>query len=451
MSDAARSANRTSTSHAKPNIPNRSGPTRRHFLRASAGLLAGTAAGWNLARAAHGSGSDALKVGLIGCGGRGSGAAANALNADPGARLVAMADLFEDKVLGARKRLKEMKPEQVEVDRDRCFVGFDGYRQVIDSGVDVVVIACASRFHPEYLKAAVEAGKHVFVEKPHAIDPPGVQTVIAACEEAERKGLSVVSGLCWRYHTGVQETMKRVLDGAIGEIVAIQETYMRSPYRLIDRQPEQSEIEYQFRNWYHFNWLCGDDIAQSLIHSLDKGSWLLGDQPPLRAYGQGGRAASFGTKYGDVFDHHMVTYEYANGVRMYGIGRAQTGCYNEVSDIFLGTKGRCDLLKHRIEGETEWRYEGPACNMYDLEHVALFSAIRSGKPINNGRYMATSSMLAILGRMVCYTGKRMTWDEAMQSSHRLGPQRCSFDIEPPVKPDEKGIYPVPVPGMTTLG
>jgi len=424
-------------------------PSRRDFLKTSAAASAAMIGSLAIGRSAHAAGDDVLKVGLIGCGGRGSGAAAQALGADKNNKLVAVADVFEDKARGSRDRLKKALPDQVAVDDDHCFVGLDAYQKVIACS-DVVLIACASRFHPPYLKAAVEAGKHVFVEKPHAIDPPGIRTVAAACEEAKKKGLAVVSGLCWRYHTGVQETMKRVLDGAIGEIVAIQETYMRTPYRLVGRQEGQKEIEYQFRNWYHFNWLSGDDIAQSLIHSMDKGSWAMGNQPPVLAYGQGGRAASFGTVYGDVFDHHAVMYEYADGARMYAIGRAQNGCYNEVSDHFLGTKGRCNVLKHQITGETEWRYEGPRCNMYDLEHVALFESIRSGKPINNGDYMATSTMLGVLGEMVCYTGRKVTWDEAMKATYTAGPAECSFDMEPPVKPDDQGIYPVAVPGMTRL-
>ena len=421
--------------------------SRRDFLKASSAAVAG---GLALSRSAHAAGDDVIKVGLVGCGGRGSGAADNAMNADDGARLVAMADIFEDKVKGSRDRLKQMKPNQVDVDDDHCFVGFDGYRKVIDSGIDVLLIACASRFHPPYLEAAVEAAKHVFVEKPHAIDPPGIRTVIAACDEARRKKLSVVSGLCWRYHHGVRETMKRLHDGAIGDVVTIQETYMRSPYRLVEREPGESEIEYQFRNWYHFNWLSGDDIAQSLIHSMDKGAWLMHDEPPVKAYGIGGRSSSVGTVFGDVFDHHGIVYEYANGVRMYAFGRAQNNCYNEVSDLYFGTKGRADVIKHRIEGETEWRYEGPKCNMYDVEHEELFAAIRSGNPINNGTYMAGSTMLGILGQIVCYTGKEVTWDEAIQADYRWEPVDCDFTTDPPVKPDENGIYPVAMPGVTKL-
>lgn len=423
--------------------------TRREFLKWTAGAAAAVST-LPLARSVHAAGSDLLKVGLIGCGGRGSGAAVNALDADPGTKLVAMCDIFEDWARGARDRLKKMKPDRVDVPDDRLFVGFDGYKKVIEAS-DVVLIACASRFHPEYLKAAIDAGKHVFCEKPHGIDPPGVRMVQAACEEAKKKGLSVVSGLCWRYHTGVQETMKRVLDGAIGQIIAIQENYMRTPYRLVERKPGWSEIEYQFRNWYHFNWLSGDDIQQSLIHSLDKASWAMGEEPPVWCYGVGGRAASFGDVYGDVLDHNAVVYEYPSGVRLYGINRAQNGCYTETSDLILGTKGRCDVLKHRIEGETKWEYKGPACNMYQAEHEALFSAIRSGKPINNGRYMVVSTMLAVLGQIAVYTGRKVTWEEAFNAKFRFGPEKADFTIEPPVKPNPNGEYPIAIPGVTKLG
>jgi myo-inositol 2-dehydrogenase / D-chiro-inositol 1-dehydrogenase len=425
--------------------------SRRQFLKTSAAAISGAAVGsLTLPRAVHAAGSDVLKVGLIGCGGRGAGAAAQALGADPNTKLVAMADIFADRVKASRESLRKLKPEQVAVDDDHCFAGFDAYQKVIASGVDVVLIACTSKFHPEYLQAAVAAGKHVFVEKPHAIDPPGIYVVMAACEEARKKNLAVVSGLCWRYSPLVRETMKRVLDGAIGDIVAIQETYMRAPYRLIERQAGQSEIEYQFRNWYHFRWLSGDDVPQSLLHCLDKSAWALHEEPPVKAFGLGGRSSSVGSVFGDVFDNHSVVFEYANGVRVYGQCRAQNGCYGEVSDTLLGTKGRCYLLKGQIEGETNWKYQGGKENMYEVEHQELFASIRSGKPLNNGTYMARSSMLAILGQMVVYTGQQLTWDEALKSTWKAGPDQCAFDMEPPVKPDAAGIYPVPMPGVTRL-
>ena len=425
-------------------------PSRREFLKLSAGTAAAAGLGLSLARGAHAAGDDVIKVGLIGCGGRGSGAAVNALNADPGARLVAMADLFEPYVKGSRDRIAKIHGDRVQVDDDHCLVGLDGYKGVIEAS-DVVLIACASKFHPQYLKEAIASGKHVFIEKPHAIDPPGIKVATAAYQEAEKKGLCVVSGLCWRYHTGVQETMKRVLDGAIGDVVTVQENYLRTPYRLVERQPEWDETEYQFRNWYHFCWLSGDDILQSLVHSFDKGAWALGDKPPVAAYGVGGRAASVGPVFGDVFDHNAIVFEYDNNVRLFGFGRAQNGCHNETSDHIFGTKGYCNVIKGQIEGENPWRYEGPNCNMYDAEHAALFSAIRDGKPINNGAYMINSTMIGILGTMVAYTGQRITWDDAIQSPWLAGPEEVSFDMKPPIVPDANGIYPIPTPGITRLG
>lgn len=423
--------------------------SRRQFLgmTAAAGAALGTLP---LTRGVHAAGSDVIKVGLIGCGGRGSGAAANAMNAGADVRLVAMSDIFEDRLRISRANLTKVKPDQMAVDDEHCFVGFDAYQKVLASDIDVALIACASRFHPAYTQAAVAAGKHVFVEKPHAIDPPGIHVVQQACDEAEKKKLSLVSGLCWRYDKGVQETMKRVLDGAIGDLVAIQETYMRSTYRNIERQPAWSELEYQFRNWYHFRWLSGDDGPQSLLHSVDKAAWALREETPLKAFGCGGRSSCFSPIHGDVFDHGAIVFEYANGVRLYANVRAQDGCYSEVSDTFLGTKGRCDLLKNRIEGENPWQYDGPKSNMYDAEHVALFDAIRNGQPINNGRYMVRSTMLSLLGQMVCYTGQQMTWDQALNAAWQAGPEAVGWDMEPPTQPDASGLYPVPIPGITKL-
>lgn len=424
--------------------------SRRRFLQQSAALVGGSAmAASGIARSAHAAGSDVIKIGLIGCGGRGSGAAVNAMNAGKDVRLVAMADIFEDRVLGARDRLRQLKPDQVAVDDDHCFVGFQAYQQVIDSGVEVVLIAAASHFHPVHLKAAVDAGKHVFCEKPHGIDAPGLKLSAAACEEAKRKNLSLVSGLCWRYDAGVRETMKRVRDGAIGDLVAVQENYLSVPYVMRRRRPEWSELEYQFQNWYHFNWLSGDQTSQQLIHSLDKASWALGDKPPEKAWGLGGRQVCVDPDYGDQFDHHAVVFEYADGVRVFGYCRDVPGCHNTTSDVIFGTKGRAFLPQRcRIEGETTWRFQGTKPSMYDAEHQELFDSIRSGKPIHNGDYMLTSTMLGIMAQMVCYTGREITWEQAMSSTLDFSLPRYAWDGEPPIKPGPDGRYPTAMPGIT---
>lgn len=425
--------------------------TRREFLKNSA-VMAGVAAIGQLAveRSAHAAGSDVIRVGLIGCGGRGTSAAINALNAGKDVRLVALADIFGERLKDARAKLQKERPEQVSVDDAHCFLGFDAYQQLIASGVDVVLITPASHFIPVMLRAAIDAGKHVFCEKPHGIDMPGVAICEAACEVARQKKLNVVSGLCWRYDTGVRETMKRVQDGAIGEIVAIQETYVTVPYYARERRPGLGEMEFQLWNWYHFNWLSGDQTAQQLIHSLDKASWAMGDRPPQKVWGMGGRQTCVAPKFGDQFDHQAVVFEYPNGVRVYGYTRDQEQCFNNTSDVIMGTKGRCDLLAHRITGETNWHYEQPKENMYDLEHQALFQAIRAGQPINDGPRMCLSSRLAVAAQMACYSGTMIGWNDAVQSKRSFALPRYGWDVEPPVKPGADGRYPTAMPGNAEL-
>jgi predicted dehydrogenase len=424
-------------------------PSRRDFLRqSSAGVGAAVASTLAVARGAHAAGSDVLKVALIGCGPRGAGAAVNALNADKNAKLWALADLVPDNIAASRKNLRDAKGDQVDVSDDRCFTGFDAYKRVLESGVDVVLLALPTFFHPPYLKACVEAGKHVFCEKTHAVDAPGVHLVLAAYEEAKKKNLSIVSGLAWRYDTGVRETMKRVHDGAIGDIVAIQEMCNTGGLRCRVRQPGWTEMQYQIQDWFNFFWLSADLPGLNLVHDLDKGAWAMRDEPPLRCWGSGGRQTRVGPQFGDVWDHHAAVFEYAGGARMFAYCRQQDGCISEVSDRFFGTKGRCDLLANRIDGEKPWRYTGPACNRFDLEHVALFSAIRNGKPINNGLYMARSSMTAIMTTWACYTGEVITWQQAMNSKHVVAPKTLAVDADPPTKPDAHGNYPLPVPGVT---
>ncbi len=424
-------------------------PSRREFLQTATGVAAVAAASTlPVCRAAHPGGSDILKVGLIGCGGRGCGAAVNAVNADAQARLTAVADAFDWRISEGLKVLSTEKPAQVNVDPDHQFVGLQAYRQLLDSDVDVVLITVPSHFSPLYLKAAVDAGKHVFCEKTHAVDAPGVRMVLEAGETARRKGLCIVSGLAWRYHTGVRETMQRVHDGAIGEIHTIQEICNTGSLRSLPRRPGMTEMEYQIYNWYDFNWLSADLPGLNLVHDLDKGAWALHDEPPVKAWGMGGREVRKGPTFGDVYDHHATVFHYGNGVQMYAYCRQINGTLTEVSDVFIGTKGRCDLLRHTIEGETNWRYEGPACNRFDLEHVALFSAIRSGQPINNSTYMARSSLMALMSTWCSHTGEELTWQQCFDSNRQANPTAYSFDATPPTLPDADGNYRLEVPGIS---
>ncbi len=423
--------------------------TRRNFLKASLATGAALTIPLSLARSAHAAGTDGFRVGLIGCGGRGCGAAVNAMNAGDDVKVVAMADLFEDRLKKGHQSLKQAKEAQVQVDDDHLFFGFDAYQRVLESDINVVLIAAASHFHPSFFKAAIEAGKHVFVEKPHALDVPGIKSVIATCEEANKKGLAVVSGLCWRYDLAVRETMQRVQDGAIGDIIAIQENYVGGPYFANRRVAGWSELEYQFRNWYHFNWLSGDQTAQQLIHSIDKSSWAMGDVPPVKAWGMGGRQVCVDPRFGDQFDHVAVVFEYENGARVFAYTRDIPNCFSETSDTILGTKGRAILPNNcRIEGENAWRAEKPNINMYDNEHKELFESIRQGQPINNSSYMVNSSMLAILAQMVAYTGQEITWEKAMSSTLDFSLPAYNWDAEPPVEPRADGTYPAPLPGVT---
>jgi predicted dehydrogenase len=427
---------------------------RRDFLKttsslAAAGVLAG---GLSIARGAHAAGDDLLKIGLIGCGNRGSGAAVNALGADKNCKLVAMADAFADRMAGSLVAITKHFPEKVAVDDDHRFVGFDAADKLLQSDVDVVILAEPPHFRPMHLKAAVAAGKHIFCEKPVAVDGPGVRSVLATAEEAKKKNVNIVSGLCWRYDPGVCEIMKRVLDGAIGEITSIQETYLAGPLSHRARQPGWTEMEYQLRNWQFFVWLSGDFNTEQHVHSLDKAAWALHEEPPLRAWGIGGQQLR-NPKEGNVYDHHAVVYECRGGVNVHSYCRQMPGLPNNVTDIIVGTKGRAIVLNDlRIEGENPWHFTGPklGTQMYDREHQRLFAAIRSGETINNGLYMARSTMWAILGRMANYTGKPWTWKEAIDSKCMLAPSGYTLDATPPVLPDKDGRYPIALPGVTEL-
>lgn len=437
--------------------------TRREFLRTTSATVAASTslASLSVARFAHAAGSDVLRVGLIGAGGRNTGAGAQALRADPGARLVAIGDIFLDRVHNARAYIRaelarDGRPDAVQVPDAHCFTGFDAYKQVIERS-DVVCIANAAKFHPLQSLAALQAGRHVFVEKPHGIDPYTVKQMRRACELAREKRLCLVSGLHSRYHPGYAETLRRVHDGAIGEIVSIEENFLRGPYGVTERKPGLTELQWQCSTQYHFRWLSGDDVPQSLVHNLDRSRWALKELNPVKCHGLGGRSSMTEPIYGDVFDHHSVVYEFPNGVRVYAFCRTTTGCYDEDSSLIFGTRGVANVKACRITGETRWRWQ-PASNdphqvdPYQIEHDRLFAAIRSGQPLNNGDYLVDSTMTTVMGQISCYTGKEVTWEQIWASDffYSVKPEDCRDDMEPPVKPGPDGSYPVPIPGRTRM-
>lgn len=417
--------------------------SRRDFLKTgSAAVLGGALASQaSLSFGAFAGGSDMLKIGLIGSGGRGSGAALNALTADPNVKLVAIADLFEDHLAKGLTALQNTEyKERVDVPKERQFTGWDSYKKLLETDVDIVILATPPNFRPEHIKAAVAAGKHVFAEKPVAVDAPGVHSVMATCLEAAKKNLAVVSGLCWRYDHGMRATFEQIQAGGVGDIVAIQATYNTGTLKQYPRQPSWSDMEWQLRNWQHFTWTSGDFNVEQHIHSLDKVAWAMKDETPIRATGTGGRQARQGAESGHVYDHFNVVYEYANGVKAFCNCRQMDGCSNDVSDHVFGTKGTCDVFKHRIKGEKDWKFNGSKGNMYVTEHQELIKSIRDGKPINNGDYMCKSTMMAILGRMSAYTGQTLTWEQAFNSKQNLAP--AAYEFGPLALP------PVAVPGIT---
>ncbi|HAY78300.1 MAG TPA: oxidoreductase [Planctomycetaceae bacterium] len=432
-----------------PTESNSPNPSRRSFLQNTGAAVAGGALAASIAAptSVHAAGSETIKVGLIGCGGRGTGAATNALRADPNVQLTAMADAFRDRLDLSHKNLVNSFGSKVAVDEDKKFVGFDAYKQLMQSDVDVVLLCTPPHFRPAMLEAAVAADKHIFCEKPVAVDPAGVRKVLQTVQKAKEKNLNVVSGLCWRYDYGVRETMKRIQDGAIGDIVAIQENYLTGGLWHRGRKPEWSEMEYQMRNWLYFTWLSGDHIVEQHIHSLDKALWLNGDKPPVRAFGLGGRQVRSAEKWGHIYDHFAICYEWESGVKTFAYTRQMGQCHNDVDDFVLGTKGKATVLGTRrrpriSNADGDWHYQGERPSMYDVEHRELFAALRSGNTINNGEYMSNSTLLAIMGREACYTGQMITWDDLLNSELDLSPAKYEWGdvIQPSVA----------IPGSTKL-
>ena len=395
-----------------------------------------------------------IRVGLIGCGGRGSGAATQALRADDHAVLWSMADAFGSKLDGSLGRLQKSdrgKAGMVQVPEERRFVGMDAFQKVIESGVDVVILATPPGFRPQHLKAAVEAGKHVFCEKPMAVDVPGVRSVMESTRIAREQGTSLVAGFCWRYSTSRSSALERVLNGDIGDVRSFYATYYTSPVKPMppaEARPQgMSDVEWQVRNWYNFSWTGGDGIVEQAVHSIDKISWAMGDQPPIAAVASGGRQLP--NNEGNIFDHINVTYEYPNGVLGFLGCRQIPQCFNENGDYILGTNGRCVINGGKVEienlrGNRMWRFRSRDDNdMYQAEHDHLFASIRKGEPANDGERMALSTMLAILGRDAAYTGQRLTWEDAMKSDVDLAPDDLQFG-------DAFDPGPIPLPGVTKI-
>ncbi|MDX1564202.1 MAG: Gfo/Idh/MocA family oxidoreductase [Phycisphaeraceae bacterium] len=447
----------------------KSGASRRDFL---GGTVAGAAALAAIAPSAYAQASGTLKLGLIGCGGRGTGAMSQALGADKETQLWALADAFEDKVVDRAKIFAKRKHE---VPKDRQFHGFDAYKKLIDSGVDAVVIATPPGFRPIHFTYAVQQGKHVFMEKPICVDGRGARMILDAAKKADDKGLKVGVGLQRHHSVQYQETVKRIQDGEIGDVVALRAYWNGKTPWVRGRQAGQTEMQYQMRNWYFFNWLCGDHITEQHIHNLDVCNWVMDDYPAF-AQGMGGRQVRTGKDHGQIFDHHAVEFVYSSkgwdskdarfddaaAPHMFSQCRHMHGCWRSVSEHVHGSKGYASVNSFRLydeKGNQKWRWK-PADrrnrpkNPYVQEHIDLFQAIRKGEKYNEAYNGAMSSMTSVLGRMCTYSGKLIRMTDALNSKIDVFPydrvNELDMNAKPPVVPDKNGRYPIPVPGKTEV-
>ena len=421
------------------NSRNPGNSSRRDFLKTStAGLVA--AAGWGRIPGAYAAGSDLIKVGVIGCGARGTGAAKDVLRAAPGVKIVAMGDTFQDHLDLSLKELSQFG-DQVDVPPERQFVGFGAYEKVLASDINYVILATPPGFRPWHLKAAVEAGKNIFAEKPVAVDGPGIRSILETCEAAKAKGLKIGVGTQRRHQTGYLETVKCIQDGAIGQITMARVYWNQGPIWVHAKQEGWSDMEWQMRNWYYFTWLCGDHIVEQHVHNLDVANWALGAHP-VRAVGLGGRQVRTDPVYGNIYDHFAIDYEYPSGVRVASYCRQIPHCENSISEALHGTKGFCQVNKYAITGAQEWRITQKDNLPYVQEHTDLIEAIRAGKPYNELETVAESTLTAILGRMAAYTGQAVTWEQALNSTESLMPAKLEWG--------DLAVGPVAMPGETKL-
>lgn len=430
--------------------------SRRKFIKNSSLLVAGGAVAGQLsfAQSAHAFGSDEIKIGLIGCGGRGTGAASQAMNTEGATKLVAMGDAFGDRLQQSLRGLKGEHKEKVDVPPDRQFVGFDAYKHVLESGADMVILATPPGFRPLHLEAAINAGKHVFMEKPVAVDAAGVRKVLKATAEAKTKNLAIQVGLQRRHERKYRETIARLQDGAIGDINLTRAYWNGGGVWVRPRKKDQTEMEYQMRNWYYFNWLCGDHITEQHIHNLDVINWLKNGYP-VSAQGQGGRQVRTGIDHGEIYDHHMIEFTYADGSKMLSQCRHIPNTWSSVSEHAHGSKGTCDIGGGRItdnNGQQVWSFKPDRKwpNGWQQEHHDLFADIRNGERPNEGEYGALSTMTSIFGRMASYSGKMIKWEDALKSELVISPVDTftGYDDTPPVTPDADGRYAIPMPGTT---
>ena len=428
--------------------PNESTYTRRDFVKTTA-VVAGSAVPFAaIASSAFASGSDQLKVGLIGCGGRGTGAARDILRASKQVQLVAMADLFRDRLDGSLNYLlnkeRNKNNDRVDVEDDRCYVGFDAYQKLIASDVDIVILATTPHFRPMQFEAAIAANKHVFMEKPVAVDPTGIRLVIATAAEAKRKELSVVTGTQRRHEARYLALMDRIHSGEIGEIVSARCYWNQGGLWVKEQKPTWTDMEWQIRNWLYFTWASGDHIVEQHVHNLDVCNWAIGSHP-IKCFGMGGREVRTAPKYGHIFDHFAIEYEYPNGVVMQSYCRQIDGCMGRVAEAIHGSTGRTwsDGRDAYILGKRPWKFEGDNPYPYVQEHKDLIASITgNGTYLNEAKRVAESTLTAIMGRMSAYTGKELTWEAALNSELDLSPPAYEFGSLPTQE--------VAVPGKTPL-
>ncbi len=417
-------------------------PSRREFLKGSvASVAAGSlAGGLSVARSAHAAMADeTIRAALIGCGGRGTGAATDCLNVPDNIKLIALADLFEERVRTARDTLKKQFGDRVDVPDERMFAGLDAYRKAIDCGVDLVLMATPPGVRPPQYRAAVEAGKHIFTEKPLCTDAAGFRMLMEANRLAEKKGLKIGVGLQRHHQPNYRETVKRIQDGAIGRITFLRCYWNMGNIWTKPRQSGDTELAYQLRNWQYFYYFGGDNITEQHIHNLDVCNWVM-EGHPVEANGMGGRQGRDRfPDMGQIYDHHFVEFTYANGVKMFSQCRQMPNCWNQVAEFAHGTDGEADCAGE-ITGKSPWKYRGENVNGWAREHVDLIRAIRSGEKYHEGWYGATSSMTSVLGRMATYSGRLLKWDEVVEKAPAEVPELVSWDQKMPIMPDPDGTY-----------